>query len=104
MRVVEAPTASDTRDRLSRAGPEDQAPAVAIRAWSTRTIFGDLGQTWDALLAGRCIDDHARLDDLKGPGRAKQLAAACGRLAGPVEPDAALVVGTSKGSVEDWVD
>jgi 3-oxoacyl-[acyl-carrier-protein] synthase II len=79
-------------------------PRVAVRKWSARTVFGDLGETWDALLSGRHISDHARIPGVTGTGRLKQAAAMRVMLADGIDPDAALVVGTSKGSVEDWLN
>lgn len=81
-------------------------PRVAIRAWSMRTVFGDAGATWDALLSGRFISDHTKCDGIVGPARARQLAMAVARLAAGdrLGPGAGLVVGTSKGSIEDWLN
>src|SRR4051794_19112283 len=81
-------------------------PRVAIRATSMHTAFGDADATWDALLAGRCIHDHARTEGVAGPSRAARQAERVARQAatGGVDRDATLVVGTSKGSVEDWLD
>lgn len=69
-------------------------------------------QTWEALLAGRSIADHARVPGFSAPGRAVPMAAQaaaealaharwtqadCGR------PDCGLFVGTSKGAIESWL-
>ena len=80
-------------------------PRVAIRATSLHTAFGDADATWGALLAGRCVSDHARSDAVTGPCRAARLAERVARqaAAGGVDPEAAVVVGTSKGSVEAWL-
>jgi 3-oxoacyl-[acyl-carrier-protein] synthase II len=79
----------------------DAAPRVAITSWAARTAFGDLSRTWDRLLQGHCIDDHARLTGCGETDRALALArAVTSRLA--VNPDAAVIVGTSKGSIEEW--
>jgi 3-oxoacyl-[acyl-carrier-protein] synthase II len=79
-------------------------PRVAVRTWSARTVFGDLYETWDALLSGRSISNHAMLPGLIGPGRAKQAAVAQALLTDGLDRDAGIVVGTSKGSVEDWLE
>jgi 3-oxoacyl-[acyl-carrier-protein] synthase II len=80
-----------------------RVPRVAITRWSARTGFGDLRETWEVLLSGRAVNDHARLEDLEGPGRARQAAVAVARSILGLAADAAVVVGTSKGSVEDWL-
>lgn len=82
---------------------------VAITSFAARTPFGDLRQTWDRILRGHCIDDHARLNDVGLKRRAVNLArqvadAAITRLGETLDPDAAIIVGTSKGSIEDWLD
>jgi len=83
----------------------DRAPRVAVRAWSARTAFGDLRATWDALLSGRFIEDHARCEDVTVPHRCAKLAQRVARdAAANLDHGAAVVVGTSKGSVEDWLD
>jgi 3-oxoacyl-[acyl-carrier-protein] synthase II len=85
-------------------GGPHRVPLVAVRAWSAQTAFGDLGTTWDALLSGKYIRDHARRDDVWVPHRCSQLAQCVAREAAhAVEDDVAVVVGTSKGSVEDWL-
>lgn len=64
-------------------------------------------QTWDALLAGRFIEDHAKVPlEFAGPlSRVSHLAIrAAKEAAGDADlSDAALVVGTSKGPVESWL-
>lgn len=81
-------------------------PRVAIRAWSMRTVFGDAGATWDALLSRRFIGDHSRCEGVVGRSRAMQLAMAVGRQAAGdrLGSGVALVIGTSKGSIEDWLN
>ena len=67
------------------------------------------GETWDALLAGRAISDHAKVptEFPSGLPRVSQLAIQAAReaLAGtdrrPAET--AIVVGTSKGPIEQWL-
>jgi 3-oxoacyl-[acyl-carrier-protein] synthase II len=82
-----------------------QSSRVALRAWSMLTPFGDSRATWDALLSGQSIDDHARCDDVPGNPRASQLArrVAHATASHGLDDDAAVIVGTSKGSVEDWL-
>lgn len=66
-------------------------------------------QTWDALLAGRAIHDHAKtnLEFPLGVSRVSQLAIRAAREAhGATDrssAETALVVGTSKGPVEQWL-
>ncbi|MEO5740814.1 MAG: beta-ketoacyl synthase N-terminal-like domain-containing protein, partial [Vicinamibacterales bacterium] len=76
-------------------------------------LGGSADETWDALLGGRCISDHARVS-LPGPAdrpRATRLALQAAREAmahagwndhDTRADETALVIGTSKGSVEDW--
>ncbi len=72
------------------------------------TALGDtVRQTWDALLSGRHISDHARID-CGGHSRASKLAIraareAVGEAHSPSLSNVPLVVGTSKGPVEDWL-
>lgn len=65
-------------------------------------------QTWDALLAGRFIEDHAKVPvEFAGDvPRVSSLAIRAAREAtiGLGPSDAALVVGTSKGPVESWLE
>jgi len=69
-------------------------------------------ETWEALLAGRSIADHARVPGFSGPNRAiamaHQAAAEALTRAGWTDadcrkPDSALFVGTSKGAIEAWM-
>ncbi|MGA2442607.1 MAG: beta-ketoacyl synthase N-terminal-like domain-containing protein [Tepidisphaeraceae bacterium] len=69
-------------------------------------------QTWQALLAGRSIADHARVPGFSGPNRAIAMAhqAAAEALtharwtnADCQKSDSALFVGTSKGAIESWM-
>ena len=68
-------------------------------------------RTWEALLAGRYITDHARvsLELSNHRPRVSQLAilaaheAIASTAVGVIDPQAALVVGTSKGPIEDWL-
>ncbi len=68
-------------------------------------------QTWEALLAGRSIADHARVPGFSGPDRAIPMAAQAANEAlaharwTPADrggPDCGLFVGTSKGAIESW--
>lgn len=70
-------------------------------------LGSNVRETWDALLAGRYIEDHARVPlefDSRLP-RVSSLAIRAAREAvGPSHlTDTALVVGTSKGPVECWL-
>ena len=81
-------------------------PLVALRAWGATTVFGDLSETWTRLLVGHSIDDHTRVAGIERNRRALRLAHSavtqCTRTT-RLDPDAAIVVGTSKGSVEEWL-
>lgn len=82
------------------------APLVAIKSWSALTAFGDLDETWDRLLAGRCIEDHARVahvPDHRDRALRRAQAVASSVTDGGLDPGCAVVVGTSKGSVEEWI-
>src|SRR3954451_3465056 len=82
-------------------GVRDMVPHVAIGSWRARTVFGDLSQTWQRLLEGGCVDDHIRLTECGDRNRALALArAATAKLA--LNADTAVIVGTSKGSIEEW--
>lgn len=66
-------------------------------------------QTWDALLAGRAICDHAKVN-LEFPARLPRVSQLASRAAREALGEAnrpaaetALVVGTSKGPVEQWL-
>ncbi len=92
--------------------PVMQSPAAITGIGLVSVLGATAGQTWEALLAGRSISDHARAAGFAGPDRAVPMAAAaaaealaqarwsradCGR------SDSALFVGTSKGSIESWM-
>jgi 3-oxoacyl-[acyl-carrier-protein] synthase II len=85
--------------------PQPLVPLLTIDAWSALTAFGDLASTWDSLLEGRCIDDHARVPYELRHGRAQALADAVASetTRAGCDSDAAVIVATSKGSVEDWL-
>lgn len=95
MRVVEAPI---VRQPAKAAGP----PRVALRAWDLITPLGDgIDAVWNSILGGAFLTDHARC----GPSAANLARRVAGRVAtGRVARDAAVVVGTSKGSVAGWLD
>jgi 3-oxoacyl-[acyl-carrier-protein] synthase II len=79
----------------------EDAPRVAITSWHAQTAFGDVTETWDALLRGQCVDDNARLTCAGERNRARGLArVVSSRL--HIDPNAALIVGTSKGSIDEW--
>jgi 3-oxoacyl-[acyl-carrier-protein] synthase II len=87
-------------------GLSSDVPAIAIEACAARTCFGDLSTTWEKLLAGQSIDDHAKLecdgDSPRAMSLARAVAAEVVSRVGEVDSDTAVVVGTSKGTVEDW--
>jgi 3-oxoacyl-[acyl-carrier-protein] synthase II len=76
-------------------------------------LGSDVEQTWDALLAGRFITDHARAKiDSRAPDRINALAHGAAREAlaqarwserRSAAGGTALVIGTSKGAVESWM-
>ncbi|HYE18933.1 MAG TPA: beta-ketoacyl synthase N-terminal-like domain-containing protein [Tepidisphaeraceae bacterium] len=95
-------------------GPAARAPSTraAIVGAGAVTPLGDsLAATWDAVLAGRFVTDHARAAggwDDRTPrvvAMAREAAAAAVSEAGWERDltDVALIVGTSKGSVEQWI-
>ena len=78
---------------------------VVIRSWSALTPFGDLGATWSALLAGATIENHAQA---RRAGVCRRAAGLAEAVTSEIAPDgissaAALLVGTSKGPVEEWL-
>jgi 3-oxoacyl-[acyl-carrier-protein] synthase II len=95
----------------NEAAPSLPAPAgalrVAVGAWDAFTPFGTLDETWDALLSGRFLRDHARFAPAEEgvTPRALELAHHAVGRAGRIGLDssAAVVVGTSKGTVESWL-
>jgi 3-oxoacyl-[acyl-carrier-protein] synthase II len=85
----------------SDAAPMRDAPRVAVTSWGAHTVFGDLTRTWDRLLRGDSTDDHARVTDVGE--RCRALALARSVTSGlRIDRDAAVVAGTSKGSIEEW--
>jgi 3-oxoacyl-[acyl-carrier-protein] synthase II len=77
------------------------SPRVAIKSWAAQAALGDLSQTWERLVQGFSINDHVRLTGCGDRGRAVALArSVASKLV--VSPDAAVIVGTSKGSIEEW--
>lgn len=65
-------------------------------------------QTWQAILAGRHITDHTRVPGFEGPARFDDLAhaAATQALAAagwPPGTEAALILATSKGPIDQWI-
>jgi 3-oxoacyl-[acyl-carrier-protein] synthase II len=107
MRVVEAPTASETHGRRSVGfAPEGRAPVrVGLRAWDLVVPLGDDVETaWQALLDGAFVKNHAKCGAAPHAiGLAQRVVARVKRRA-HIDADAAVVVGTSKGSVENWLD
>ena len=110
MKVVEAPMTSQAHGQPSvgfaahHQAARVEVTRVAVRAWSARTAFGDLRATWQGLLSGRSINDHAPCDGVAVPRRCAQLGLLVARNAAcRLQDGAGVVVGTSKGSVEDWL-
>ena len=104
MRVLEAPivTKAHGQPSLGCALPRDVAPRVALRSWGLICPLGDdIASAWDAMLAGGFITDHT-----KSGRTALELArsAAAPLFLPDIDAGAALVIGTSKGSVENWLD
>lgn len=85
----------------------------AITGLGLVTVLGSSAdETWSALLAGRSVSDHCRVSGFAGPTRAIDMAIRaageaisharwsdrdCGRA------DTALIVATSKGTIESWI-
>lgn len=109
MKVVEGPIAPEAHGRRS-VGFADPIEwrRVVVRSWGAVTAFGDTGATWQALLSGRSISDHARCEVARTPHESRAQALARNVLERTdlhnLDRDAAVVVGTSKGSVESWID
>jgi 3-oxoacyl-[acyl-carrier-protein] synthase II len=86
---------------------EHTVPRVEIASWSAVTPIARGDGLWRALLSGAHITDHARCfpDERIPKPRAVSLAcrAAEPLVRGGLDPDAAVIVGTSKGTVEHWI-
>jgi 3-oxoacyl-[acyl-carrier-protein] synthase II len=91
---------------LTAARNRDGAP-VAITAWSAVTPIARPESFWDALLSGKHITDHARCRCETSARTPRALGLACSAAEAAVgvglARDAAVVVGTSKGTVEHWI-
>lgn len=107
MKVVEGPIAPKVHGQRSVgfAGPVE--PRVAVRSWDMVTAFGDTSETWRALLSGASVSNHVRCEVTRAPreSRARALARrALDQTDLHLDRDVAVVVGTSKGSVESWIE
>lgn len=105
MKLDVATATSNSQARRRAEAGAHAPPRVALRSWSALTPLGDASATWRGLLSGRFLSDHARFEEISRPGRAGQLArrVALDAAGKGLATDAAVVVGTSKGSVEDWL-
>ena len=87
--------------------PASRTPRVTITSWSAVTPIAEPGSFWGALLSGVHVTDHARCfpDDVIPPPRATALALRAAERTVPahLDPQTAVVVGTSKGTVEHWL-
>lgn len=85
--------------------PRSEGPRVAIAGWAALTIFGDHASGWDGLVGGSRINDHTRATWFGRDDRASRLAhgVALQLYGAGIDRDAAVVVGTSKGTVEEWL-
>lgn len=83
----------------------NNTPLVAITSYAALTTFGDTNATWSALLNGAYIDDHAPAMLPCPHRRAARLAEAVASQIGisTLDSEAALIVGTSKGPIEEWL-
>src|SRR5258706_1973603 len=96
--------------RRVAASPIQTRQAVITGAGLLTPLGSTPSETWDALLAGRFISDHARAAgefDNASP-RVIQMARrvadqALGEAEWSQRDDFATVVGTSKGSIESWL-
>lgn len=88
------------------------APAVITGVGLVTALGSSPEQTWEALLAGGAITDHARIPGFAAGNRAAQLALTAARQAiaqaGWTAPilaaaDTGLFLGTSKGPIENWL-
>ncbi len=91
--------------------PVKKSPA-AITGIGLVTVLGQSAdETFAALMAGRSISDHSKIPGFTGPLRilpmahraaAEALSHARWPLSLCASPDTALIVGTSKGTIESW--
>jgi 3-oxoacyl-[acyl-carrier-protein] synthase II len=123
VRVLTVRTISDTDLRIPRARevarqqPDSAAaPRVAISGYGLITPLGGLAPaTWDAIVAGQFVVDHAlapladRADHLRvvtlARHAAREAVASAGWSRDELEDETtAVIVGTSKGPVESWLN
>jgi 3-oxoacyl-[acyl-carrier-protein] synthase II len=98
---------------VSQEIPGDPSTPVITSAGMVTALGGTTQETWEALLVGRCIADHTRVD-LHVPDKEARVLAlarqAIRQASSPGKSDngfnperTALVVATSKGPVENWL-
>jgi 3-oxoacyl-[acyl-carrier-protein] synthase II len=86
---------------------ERAIPRVAIASWSAVTPVAEGERFWPALLSGAHVTNHACCFPDERLPKPRAISLAC-RAAEPVagtrlDRDAAVIVGTSKGTVEHWI-
>jgi 3-oxoacyl-[acyl-carrier-protein] synthase II len=98
--------------RIADREADDPSPIIDGLGLIT-PLGGNVQSTWNALLAGRSIDDHSPADFSPPAGRARviELAIAAARqaaeqagLSAADRAATALVIATSKGPIEKWIE
>jgi len=93
--------------------PDINSPPVITGIGLLTPLGQSAGETWNALLAGRSIADHARVPGFSGAGRAiamaqRAAAEAMGNAGWTRDlresADSGIFVGTSKGAIETWIE
>src|SRR5687767_7888328 len=118
--VTTSPDIALRKPLATKRAPADHqvttTPRVTVAGYGLTTVLGlSAAQTWEALLAGRAVDTHARvpIGSREGEPRVSTLAihaareaiASAGWSYDEFANDAtAVIVGTSKGPVETWLN